>query len=396
MPWPVFDEARLRDTLTKVFRDHAPGGKAKQQLYKYATCYDEPVLAGWLSSEARFDAARAFAQQRPTLGRKHFIAYFAPRFKDILQQCERHGVDHRTPMNQTPLMAASAAGNVALAEALLARGANPELTDHLGRNALHWAMLEAFRDAKFATGPFTELYDLIAPAAVDVMSGERLVRIDRHLSEYFLFQTLWALFKSRFVVYLWRERGGFETAAVLEAWKHLPAGVLWPERNKRQHLSHLLSRNEVDRDYAYNRRLFVRLALGWYQFNPALAVRRRDASGESWLPIVDALNLRLVAEGADHQHWGHINALLDRAKLAPMSTPIGGERVAQQMAAAREQEEAWLRKQDEMRRREEVARLAAKQPRWGTKVARRMEVERIRRELAEKAAKRRGGSDDAV
>ena len=396
VPWPVFDEARLRDTLTKVFRDHAPGGKAKQQLYEYATCFDEPVLAGWLSSEARFDAARAFAQQRPTLGRKHFITYFAPRFKDILQQCERHGVDHRTPMNQTPLMAAAAAGNVALVEALLARGANPELTDHLGRNALHWAMLEAFRDAKFATGPFTALYDLIAPAAVDVMSGERLVRIDRHLSEYFLFQTLWALFKSRFVVYLWRERGGFETAAVLEAWKHLPAGVLWPERNKRQHLSHLLSRNEVDRDYAYNRRLFVRLALGWYQFNPALAVRRRDASGESWLPIVDALNLRLVAEGADPQHWGHINALLDRAKLAPMSTPIGGERVAQQMAAAREQEEAWLRKQDEMRRREEVARLAAKQPRWGTKEARRMEVERIRRELAEKAAKRRGGSDDAV
>jgi len=71
-------------------------------------------------------------QQHATLGRKHFAAYFAPRFKDILQLCDRHGVDHRTPMNQTPLIAAAAAGNVALVEALLAGGANPELTDHLG------------------------------------------------------------------------------------------------------------------------------------------------------------------------------------------------------------------------------------------------------------------------
>ncbi len=279
VPWPVFDEARARETLIKVFRDPVPGGKAKQQLYEYAACYDEPVLVDWLAGKARVDVAPMPKQPPTALGRKHFAAYFSPRFKDILQLCDRHGVEHRTPMNQTPLIAAAAAGNVALVEALLARGANPELTDHLGRNALHWAMLEAFRDPTFARGPFAAIYELIAPAAVDVMSGERLVRIDRHLSEYFLFQTLWALFKSRFAAFAWRERGGFETAAILEAWRHLPPNVVRPERNKRQHLSHLLSRNEVDRDYAYNRRLFVRVDHGWYQFNPALAVRRAVAVG---------------------------------------------------------------------------------------------------------------------
>ncbi|MEO5860880.1 MAG: hypothetical protein ABIQ03_00255, partial [Burkholderiales bacterium] len=74
----------------------------------------------------------------------------------------------------------------------------------------------------------------------------------------------------------------------------------------------------------------------------------------------------------------------------------GGERLAQKMAAEREQEEAWLRKQDEMRRQEEQAKLAAKLSSWGTKEARRMEVARVRREIAERAAKRSGGSDDAV
>ena len=395
VPWPVFDEVRLRETLIKVFRKQAPGGKARQQLYEYAACYDEPVLAGWLAGAARYDAARGYAQQRNSLARKHFLPYFQPRFRDILQQCERHGIDHRTPMNQTPLMAAAAAGNVDLVEALLARGANPELSDHLGRNALHWAMLEAFGDAKFARGPFAALYELIAPAAVDLMSGERLVRIDRHLSEYLLFQTLWVLFKSRFTAHTWRARGGFETAAILDAWKHLPPNVLRPERNKRQHLSHVLSRNEVDREYAYNRCLFVRVAHGWYQFNPALALRRRDASAKPWQPLFEALNLRFVAEFAHIRHWERINALLAKAQLTPVPTPIAGEADARELAAARDEEQTWLREIEEARRRRETAPVATTKPRWGTKEARRLEEERIRREVAARAAAQVKGEDDA-
>ena len=72
-------------------------------------------------------------------------------------------------------------------------------------------------------------------------------------SEYSLFQTLGA-FKSRFAAFMRREHGGFETAAIRGLATPAP-NVVRPERNKRQHLSHLLSRNEVDRDYAYNRRL---------------------------------------------------------------------------------------------------------------------------------------------
>jgi hypothetical protein len=322
VPWPVFDETWLRDTMDRVFRQPAPGSKSKQQLLEYACGYDEPILARWLATRVRFDAARHVEQQRATLGRKHLSAYFSSRFKEVLQHCDRYGVDHRTPMNQTPLMAAAAAGNVALVESLLARGANPEATDHLGRNALHWALLEAFRDARFARGPFAALYERIAPPSIDLMSGERLVRIDRHLSEYLLFQTLWVLFKSRFAVPGWRARGGFETASILDAWRDLPAHIVAPERKRREYLSGLLSRNEVTRDYAYNRHLFARLAQGWYQFNPALAVRRRDASDESWVPLYEALNVRLVAENADPRYLNHIGTLLESAHLAPLSPPI--------------------------------------------------------------------------
>ncbi|PMY12833.1 hypothetical protein C1X42_32765, partial [Pseudomonas sp. FW305-BF8] len=82
-----------------------------------------------------------------------------------------------------------------------------------------------------------------------------------------------------------------DTKAVLQVWEGLPESILRTSRNTRQHLSNVLSRNEVERDYAYNRALFKRMAHGWYQFNPAFEVRCRSASGEeSWKPIFAALN----------------------------------------------------------------------------------------------------------
>ena len=181
-------------------------------------------------------------------------------------------------MNYTPLMAAAATGNLPLVEALLDRGADTDAHDHLGRNTLHIAMREAFRNRDFARVPFVALYERIAPAFIDLQVGERLVRLDRHLSEYWVFQTLWMLFKQTFSASGFDQPAGVNTEAVLNAWAALPASVLKPQRNKRSHLSNVLSRNEVEREYAYNRQLFKRIAHGWYQImllQSAAAMRRR-------------------------------------------------------------------------------------------------------------------------
>ena len=394
VPWPVFGEAKIRELLLKVFREQAPGGKTKQQLYEYATCFDEPVLAGWLEHEAKFDAARSFQQQIRTLGRKSYVPYFGNRFKDILRQCDLHGIEHRLPMNQTPLMAAAAAGNVALVEALLTRGADREAVDHYGGNALHWALREAFHDPQFARGPFAALYELLAPASIDVNTGDRLVRIDRQLSEYFLFQTLWTLYKSRFTHWQRRAYGAFETAAILEAWKHLPANVVRSERNRRAHLSSVLSRNEVERDYAYNRALFLRVAQGWYQFNPKLLVRRRRGDEEHWTPIYAALNLPLINEFSREDGWESVwDRIADYLALAGMperTIPIAAERaLARKEALAREREkhEAEARAAFERRREQPAASRRyppALEPKWGTAEAKRLELERLRREIEER------------
>jgi hypothetical protein len=389
VPWPVHDEPWLRETLVKVFREQVLGSKLKQQLYDYALAHEEPLLAYYLDHEARFQPAQNFRKQRANQGHKHLMPYYGKSFKDVLRQCEKHGLDHRTPMNLTPLMAASAAGNVGLVEALLERGADPTLTDHLGRNALHWAMQEAFRDAKYAKGGFAAIYELIAPSSIDFLSGERLVRIDRHSTEYFLAQTLWVLFRKPFFNEMWRGFAAFDTGAILDAWQYLPANVVKPERNKRSHLSNVLSRNEVERDYAYNRRLFWRVKQGWYQFNPKLSVRRKTAGGEVWVPIYQALNLALVKEFSQPPLWPYIDELAQKAGFDVSATPIAAERMIQRQQAERQAKEAAERERQRLIEQElarfRKQRVKPEQPPapWGTPKAKQEAVERLRRQIEE-------------
>ena len=331
VPWPVFDQAKTTELLIKVFRDRAPGGKPRQLLLDIACCHDEPALAVWLAWDAGMEAAKQFDRLRASQGRKSYAAYFSKNFKEILYQCAGHGIEHRLQMNQTPLMAAAAAGNIPLVEALLERGADRQNIDHFGCNALHWAMREAFRDPAFARGPFAALYELLAPSSIDVNTGERLVRIDQRHSEYFLFQTFWVLFKSLFTHDQPRNLAALDTQTILSAWEHLPLAIVANERRKRPYLSGLLARNEVSRDYAYNRRLFKRRALGCYQFNSTLSVRQRRNAEDVWTPIFEALNLSFIAEFTPTVFgWNgarlSLEDYLEEAGMPKVSLPIAEER----------------------------------------------------------------------
>ena len=166
VPWTVLNEAALAALAVKALDPQGVSNKARQQLLDYACFHRDAAIAHCLAA-ARFAPAEHYWQQGPQVVRRLRQPYEARNFKDLLWQTEQHGVDFRTPMNLTPLMAAAYAGNARLVEALLARGARRELRDHLGHLALHWALRRAYEDEAFVRGAPGTVYDVLASPSFD-------------------------------------------------------------------------------------------------------------------------------------------------------------------------------------------------------------------------------------
>ncbi len=80
---------------------------------------------------------------------------------------------------------------------MLERGADPLVRDHYCHSAWDYA-LERFLDAP-DPGAYPHhldaLYPLLSPPVIDVQTGNRLVRLERHQGEYWLFSLMLVSYK---------------------------------------------------------------------------------------------------------------------------------------------------------------------------------------------------------
>jgi hypothetical protein len=357
VPWPVQDEKALREQLVKVFRERAPGQKAKQQLLEYAAFQNQPVLAAFMAQKERFGSVQEMqALQRP-LWQRALAPYMQRQFKDVLFECAEYGVDHRSKMNLTPLMLAAMAGNIALLQKLITLGADPNACDQYGRTALHLALLHATRTPEFAEKSLVDVLKYIAPIFLDVQTEARLRRINPRQSEYVLLHVMIAMTHDLHVQLTPRPHVGFDSAAIFAIWNTLPP-ILVPEyQRKRSYLSTVLARNEVGSNYPSNRALFVRVKLGVYDFNPKLQLRY--APELPWQPLVQMLNFPLLMESCNS--WGAISRNAANAGITLADAPIFAERVLAERRekAAQEQKARDLQQAAQRSANENAQRQAA-------------------------------------
>lgn len=299
VPWEIIDNERFDNLKRQVLDPKNVSGKARQLAVEYIAYYDEQGVAYQLDSGSLL-AARTVEKNLPAVRKKYWAIYTSKNPKDVLRETDQYGVNFRNRFNQTPLMVAAQTGNVRLVEALLDRGADKNLYDNYGRGAFHLLWLETVSGKGMDEQIKTALFSLLAPDSVSLRINEKLIKLDAHISEFLLFNAMLAFFKRKYNVETGHSLFGFTTANLTRYLAPLPTQFVRESRQRRSYLSNVLSRNEIDRDYAFNRYLFLRIQQGHYVFNPAADLRVADA----WVNIYDVLQLdRLIENGHDYNRF---------------------------------------------------------------------------------------------
>ncbi|MFN2288802.1 MAG: ankyrin repeat domain-containing protein [Chromatocurvus sp.] len=284
VPWTVLD----RDGFAELQERALAGNdkKARLEATEYAWLHHHRPTLNELAEQGFRPARQPEDKARAQIVQNHFPGYDTNNATLALKAADKYGVDHRTRFNLTPLMVAAQIGNPTLAQRLLDRGADPGLRANNGFTALHFALEQAIRDKRFAQQRMARLYPLLEPQSLSVQTGGRLVKLDQRLMESFLLHLMSAMFYRHLGP---TPAGETFTAGDLERWvAELPDSVLAARRKRRQYISSVLAKNEINREDRYNRRLFVRVRRGHYVVNPRLRLR----DGTEWVAYYDLYPLQ--------------------------------------------------------------------------------------------------------
>lgn len=354
VPWTAWSQATISELLPKALDGRNVSVKPRQTLLDYAMWHGQQAWVERLAEEVEFPPARQWVRPgmpcvyptrsddmrhaadgrlfnalqvnalraRNAVIQRHVQPYQARHFKDLLRECDTYGVDHRRPTGHTPLMLAALAGHLPLVDALLARGADPTLTDDFGHTPWLIAWHESADDQQTLPSPIPlgALFERLGPAALDVQTGGRLVRLERHQAEFWVFQAMQMACKtlmSRLTARQldpWKHSKGIY-AELLESWLSVLPPHLWSDtRRKRTYLNGVLARAEVSSAYQPSRQLWVRASNGHYFPNPDMRVRVPHAAGGTegvqWQAMGRAFRLDWLQQGSHMAPYGEVSAHL--------------------------------------------------------------------------------------
>ena len=327
VPWVPWSRVLLEDLAPKALDRTHPSAKLKQTLLDYALWHGQQAWVEQLA-KAHFQPARSLApdgafgwmgaagmmQSRmpdpeklrqqslrgvELLRQRQLQSFAAKNFKDVLRLCDVHTVDHQSPAGATPLMMAARAGNAALVQALLERGAQPLLEDDFGQTAWQQAVNRAMEDPAFAKSAWAAIAGHLAPAVIDAQVDHRLIRLERQQGEYWVLTVMLAGLKTQWsscvarTLPRWKFSDGYFAEQVHEVLQALPAHLWKEQRRKRSYINQVLARAEIDSGYTPARKLWARTRSGHYLLNPGLLLRK----GEGWVPVYEALKLDWIDRG---------------------------------------------------------------------------------------------------
>src|ERR1700677_2098480 len=287
--WSVLT-CEARDLLLEKEYSHGASKAERLQLLEYALVYEEESIVNYLQNQ-NFHPAQNSQRAREFIKDKYYLDYTFKNTTKILRQVTDYGVDFRNPFNETPLMIAAKVANEALAESLLELGANTQATNNRGLNALQLLLRTPFLPYQPAQDKIASLYQILSSYSLSLEMDGKLIKIDPHKMEFFLFHFFLGLFaKYGYMAiaskkyFLGISAGEIEKMLLAFSDEIVPA-----YRKKRSYISSMLSKNEMCRFGPYNHRLFLRTQLGIYIINPSLKVKQN----EKWVNCYELIDIEI-------------------------------------------------------------------------------------------------------
>ena len=304
--WIVITGKALEALKQQAFVEN--NKKARLALFEYALVYEDRGILNELIA-ADFKPALNPDKGMQLLQQKHYIGYTFKKPDAVIKQTDLYGVDFRNVFNQTPLMVSAWMANTEVINHLVEQGADTEKVDENGLTAFQIALSKSSADKQYAQKKLFDVYEQLEPTSTSIQVDGRLLKLDKHLMEFFMLNLMMALYYRVLPDKMIKQGGAFSTQDFMDAVEYIPHSILPERRKKRAYLSSILSKNEMDKEDKYNRKLFCRIKRGSYVFNPNLSIK---VEGE-WINIYDLLPLAKLSH--QHQenkmHWWNMNEVFD-------------------------------------------------------------------------------------
>jgi len=283
--WEPLTPAKIDELKREALDPDHFNKKAKDLLFHYSMIYGDYDCLDSLS-ELKYRKADRRESEGKLIRRKYYGVYEKDDVNAVEKSIREYGVDYRDRFNMTPLHPAVDMGSEKILDLLIQYGADPSLSDNMGKIPLHIALYQSY-DSKKHFQTLIPLLSYLVTDHVKIQVDNRMIKIDNHKVEYFLlhfFIALQADVISECEFHFLAKRG-VRAVDLERIVKEYPVSFLPEFRKKRSYLSSNLSKHEINSTSPYNKKLFKRLYRGYYEINPDLAVWVNDR----WMNVYDMM-----------------------------------------------------------------------------------------------------------
>ncbi len=298
--WKPLDVAHLTTLYDKALREDRPKTVDRMRLLQASVSLGIPFYRRELATDGFAPARQSLSEIREAV-RPHLGDYSITGWSNsrIMDWTRRYGVDCFDQSGQTALSIAVREGRSELVTELLSSGASAEIRGLSGLTPFLSLLSDIIATKKLSKQSVSSLagcYFAVVPTVLRLRFDGRLILLSGWSGEFIVFCILYVLSLDKYTQVDTGEIG-FTAAELADKVKHLPAFVLSPRRNRREYLSSMLSKSELQSNNPYSRRFLFRVRRGEYVLRPDIEVE----TPEGWKRIYESWRLLelLDVEGSE-------------------------------------------------------------------------------------------------